>query len=454
VLSIFAGTALAAAPAFSGEIDPDFAVMLIDADSGTVLYQQHENDAIKPASTTKIMTCILALEHYPSLSDKVTIPPEGDWTNKSNDFSKLDLRNGEEITVEDLLYGMMLKSGDDAADAIAILIAGSIQGFVDMMNSKAQELDMTSTHFANAGGLDKEDPTVTVSDMAKLAIYAMKNQSFRDIVKTFSYDMEATNKQKARTVENTNELIDPESAYYYQNVTGIKTGSTPKAGGCIVSAASMNDMNLICLVYGEKPSEGTDRWKASKALYEYGFENYKTIDIASLLDKTESVQAQVENYTAEDIGKGLLEFKKPEPGTTYVTLEKATAEGLLNGTDTLEATPTFKEEPLQAPVKKDDVLGSVVYSSKATGEQIYNCDLIASREIIEAGSSGSPNGDTAVTTLPPTPPKKDPGEGSGGIWYWLIIPVALIAFLVFRLVTTRRNKRFRKRRPHYSYRIK
>ncbi len=453
VLGMFAGTALAAAPAYTGEIDTDFAVMLIDADSGRVLHQQHENDPIKPASTTKIMTCLVALEHYSTLSDKVTIPPEGDWTNKSNNFSKLHTRNGEEMTVKDLLYGMMLASGDDAADAIAILVAGSISGFVDMMNAKAQELGMTSTHFANAGGLDKEDPTVTVADMAKLSMNAMKNPDFRDIVKTFSYQMEETNKQKSRIVENTNVLLDPESNYYYENCTGIKTGSTPKAGGCIVSAASKNGMNLICLVYGESPSSNTERWKTSKALYEWGFENYSTIDVAPLLEAADPVQVQVENYSAEDSGKGMLEFKKPEAGTTFVTLDKTTADGLLNGTDKLVPTPTYNAElPLQAPVKKDDVLGTVTYSSEATGEVVCTLDLIASREIAEAGTV---SGETAVTTLPPTPPKKDPGQGGGSVWYWLIIPVGLIAFLVVRLITTKRSKRFKKRtRPHYSYRIK
>jgi D-alanyl-D-alanine carboxypeptidase (penicillin-binding protein 5/6) len=280
----------------------------------------------------------------------------------------------------------------------------------------------------------------------------MKNADFREIVKTFSYDMQATNKQSARTVENTNVLLDPENENYYQYATGIKTGSTPKAGGCIVSSASKNGMNLICLVYGEKPSEGTyERWKVSKALYEWGFETYKTIDVTPLLETAEPLQAQVENYAADDTGSGLLEFKKPEAGTTFVTLEAATAEGLISGTDKLIATPTYNSEPLQAPIKKDDVLGTVVYTSEATSEEVYRCDLIASRDVNEAGTT---SGETAVTTLPPTPPAKDPGQSSGAVWYWLIVPFALIAFLVVRLVTTRRSKRFRKRKPHYSYRIK
>jgi D-alanyl-D-alanine carboxypeptidase (penicillin-binding protein 5/6) len=301
--------------------------------------------------------------------------------------------------------------------------------------------------------VEEEGHYVTARDMAKLAAYAMKNSDFREMVKLFHYDMQATNKHQAQTIDNTNVLLDPENKDYYQYATGIKTGSTKAAGGCLVASATKNDMNLIALIFNDQTQDRSDRWKIAKNLFEQGFEKKKTIDIASLLEATETVQVQVENYAAEDTGAGLLEFKKPVAGTAYRTLDKATAEGLLNGTDSLVATPTYtKDLPLQAPIKKDDVLGTVAYTSKATGEQIYTCDLIASRDVFEAGSSSSGT-ETAVTTLPPTSPPKTPGE-SGSVWYWLIVPVALIAFLVFRLVTTRRSKRYKERRPHYSYRIK
>jgi D-alanyl-D-alanine carboxypeptidase len=212
-------------------------------------------------------------------------------------------------------------------------------------------------------------------------------------------------------------------------------------------------MNLICLVYGEKPSSDTDRWKISKDLFEYGFANYKTIDIASLLTGVPALQAQVQNYAANDSGDGLLEFKQPETGTTYVTLETNIAQGLLDVTDSLEAVPAYNTDPLSAPIYKDDMLGTVTYKSKATGVQVYTCDLIASRDVFEEGSQG----ETAVTTLPPTPTNKyeDLAE-NGGVWWWLLIPAALIVFLVVRILKTKKSKhRFkRKHRPHYSYRIK
>jgi D-alanyl-D-alanine carboxypeptidase (penicillin-binding protein 5/6) len=459
VLGMFAGTALAAAPAYTGEINPDIAAMLIDADSGRVLHEQRADEQVKPASTTKILTTIVALENS-SLTEEVIVPPEGDWTPKiSMGYSLLKIKKDEKITMKDLLYGMMLVSGDDAACAIAVHVGqktdpqNPMTAFMNMMNAKAQEIGMTSSAFKNPGGVEEEGHYVTARDMSKLAVYAMKSPDFKEMVKTFSYDMAATNKHPAQTIENTNVLLDAEDTSYYQYATGIKTGSTRAAGGCLVASATKNGMNLICLIFNDQTKDRSDRWKIAKGLFEWGFENYTTIDVAPYLEAAGPVQVEVENYSAEDSGKGMLEFKKPEAGTTYVTLEKATANGLTNGTDKLVATPTFNAElPLQAPIKKDDVLGTVTYSSEATGEAVCTLDLIASRDIAEAGTI---SGETAVTTLPPTPAKKDPGQGSGSVWYWLIIPIGLIVFLIVRLITTRRSKRFKKRtRPHYSYRIK
>lgn len=446
VLGIFAGTASAAAE-YTEPVAP-YAALLMDADSQQVLFQQHMDDVVEPASTTKILTCILALEKS-SPEDEVTITENAAGATGSS----LKLVTNEKVKMKDLLNGMMMVSGNDAAIAVAEHIGGSISGFADMMNAKAQEIGMTNSHFVTPHGMhtDEGDHHSTAHDMAILTLYALKNPQFVDIVKQSSYTMPADNKKGETNVPNTNKLLLSEDTYYYPNATGVKTGSTPAAGGCLVASASKDGMNLICLIYKDETSDESDRWKVAKNLFEWGFQNKKTIDVASLLDSAEPVQVQVENYSAEDTGKGLLEFKKPDAGTAFVTLEKATAEGLQNGTDSLVATPTYNAEPLQAPIEKDAVLGTVTYTSKATGEQVYSCDLIASREVAEAGTT---SGETAVTTLPPTQPIKDPGQGSGSVWYWLIIPVLLIGFLVFRLVTTRRSKRFKKRKPHYSYRIK
>jgi D-alanyl-D-alanine carboxypeptidase len=212
-------------------------------------------------------------------------------------------------------------------------------------------------------------------------------------------------------------------------------------------------MDLICLVYKDESSDENDRWNVAKKLFEWGFENKRTVDAASLLDTAEPARVQVENYAAGDTGTGLLEFKKPEAGTAYVTLDKTTAEALQSGTDSLVAAPAYtKDLPLQAPIKKGDVLGTVTYTSKASGEPVYTCDLVASRDVLEADSSTS-DIETVITTLPPVPDVNAAVQSKAEIWYWLIVPAALVTFLIIRLVTTRRGRRFKKR-IRYSYRIK
>ncbi|MGI5849133.1 MAG: D-alanyl-D-alanine carboxypeptidase family protein [Christensenellales bacterium] len=450
VLTLLMGTALAA-PEYSGDVDPSYAVMLIDVDSKQVLCEQRADDQIKPASTTKILTCILALEKC-SLDDIVKVGPEGDWTGSA--YSLLGTRNGEEIKLRDLLYGMMLASGNDAAATVAIHVAGSTEAFSQMMNNKAQELGMTGSHFINPHGVDKDNHYVTARDMSKLVLYAMKNQQFREIVKTPTYDMPSTNVNRAKTIENTNFLLIKDKPEYFRYANGIKTGSTPDAGGCLVASASKDDMNLIALVYGDQTADRSDRWRIAKDLFEWGFDRFETVELATLLKTAEPVQIQVENYAADDAGDGLLEFKRPEVASTYVTLEKTTVQGILDGTDSIDSKPSYmKDLPLRAPISEGDILGTVTYSSKATEEIIFIDNLIASRDVFEAGSIGG----TAVATLPPTVPEEIlTRKDNASVWLWLLIPGGLIVFLVIRLFTVnkRKRRRFKRRKPHYSYRIR
>ncbi len=450
VLMFTAGTVLAA-PEFTGNTDPDDpnVVMLIDGNSGKLLHTNgHEDDQVYPASTTKIMTCILALEKG-NLSDTVTVSRNA----AGQGGQALHIVEDEEIVLEDLLSATMMWSGNDAATAIAEHIAGSVEDFVSMMNQKAQELGMNSTNFANASGLHDDNHVVTGSDMAILARYAMQNETFRKIVNRSEYTIPRTNKRSEQTYDNTNHLMlkEEEPDDYYEYANGIKTGDTPKAGRCLVASATKNDMNLICLIYGDEGND--DRWSLAKELFDWGFDNYETVDVSSLIESVEPVQVQVENYAPTDTGEGLLEFRKPDAASVYITLEKDDAQALIDGTDEITATPSFDVElPLKAPINEGDVLGTVTYSSKATGEELFTDNLVAARNVFETGSSGG----TAVATMPPAAPEKVEPEGSGGVWFWLLIPTALIAFLIIRVLTVRRSKsRFKRRhKPHYSYKIK
>ena len=449
ILMLFMSTAMAA-PEYTGEVNVNTAILL-DADSGQILYETDNiDDQIAPASTTKIMTCILALEKS-SLDDVVTVGSEGDWSNSK--YSLLGTKNGEEIVMKDLLYGMMLVSGNDAACAVAVHVAGSVEAFVQMMNDKAEELGMTNTHFANPHGTDDEEHYVTARDMATLTLYAVQNEDFMDIVGTESYDMPATNANSARTVDNTNHLLNPdEEEYYYRYATGIKTGSTPNAGKCLVASATKDDMNLICLIYGDETEYGSERWSTAEELFNWGFDEFKTVKLSVLLDNTEQAQLQVNNYAASDENDGILVFDTPD---VYVTAAESVIQDIIDGTDSVQIS--YSTDSIEAPVTEGEVLGTVTYSSAATGDEIYSGDLIASREILASGTEADASGGTAVATLPPTVPEEIvTKEDNASVWYWLLIPGGLIVFLVVRLLTVnkRKRKRFKSRRPHYSYKIK
>lgn len=453
-LSLFAANALAftdytGATQYTGEVNAT-AVMLFDADSGTILYQKNIDQQIEPASTTKILTLIVALENS-NPDDVVTISSKAAGTGGST----CDLKANEQVVMKDLLSGMMMKSGNDAALAVAEHVGDSVDGFISMMNDTAQRIGMTNSHFVTPHGLHNEEHITTARDMATLTLYAMQNPQFAEIVKRASYTMPATNKRSAtREAKNTNQLLQPDEANYYQYATGIKTGSTPYAEDCLVSSASKDGMNLICLVF-KAPYETNVRWTLTKSLFDWGFENFETVDVATLIEKAEPVQATVENAAAND--SGVLDFNAPELGAAFMTLDKATVDGILNGTDSIIVEKVLNSDPLQAPIVKDDVVGTVTYKSASTGTVLYTGTLIASRDVLKLGSEPGASGETAVETQEPMLPETVTNNKDGsGIWWWLLLPGALIAFLVIRLLTVnqRKRKRFKHRQPHYSYKIK
>ena len=445
----FAGSVLAAAPQYDGEVAP-YAVMLVDAASGYEMYAKNKDERIEPASTTKIMTCILALESGLGMDTKVTVSEDASDARGSS----LDLEEDEIVELGDLLHGMMMVSGNDAAIAVAEAVSGDVAKFADLMNSKAQALGMNNTHFVNPHGMHDEEHVTTASDMAKLMQYAMKNPAFMEIIDRESYTMPQSNKQSQKVKNNTNSIMLSGKDAYYPYATGGKTGSTEQAGGCLVVSASNDDMNLICLIFKDDSSNGKNRWPLAKNLFDFGFNNYVTIDLQQLLNKAEPVKVQIENFASTDENDGLLVFEGPQSPGTYATIDKELAEGILNGTDSIEAVPEYTST-LQAPILKGDVLGTVTYRSKSTGDEIHTGNLIATRDVLQAGAEPDASGGTAVTVVQPVN-IEEIKKSDGNVLYWLIIPAGLIVFLVVRLltVTRRKRKRFSKKRPHYSYRIK
>ena len=239
--------------------------IIYERSSGTILFGKNENEKRKMASTTKIMTAIIVIEKS-NLEDIVTISKKAAVTGGS----RLGLHTDDKISVHDLLYGLLLCSGNDAAVALAEYVAGDISNFANLMNSKTSELGLTSTHFVTPHGLDNDDHYTTAYELALITNYALKNETFRNIVSTKNYNVSINGYSK--NLSNTNELLGNLNGVY-----GVKTGFTNGANRCLVTSVKRNNMDLICIVLGADTKK--DRTKDSCQLIEYAFQNYEMVDI-------------------------------------------------------------------------------------------------------------------------------------------------------------------------------
>ncbi|MDD3335289.1 MAG: peptidoglycan-binding protein [Eubacteriales bacterium] len=240
--------------------------IVMDVPSGDALFEVNSDEILYPASTTKIMTLLLALESG-GLSNTVTIPDEA--ADVAKDSSLVPVVPGETMTKLDLLYGLMIRSGNDAAKAVAVLEAGSIDAFVERMNQKAAELQMSNTHFANPHGYHDPDHYSTARDLALAARAGLTDPTFCQIVSCLRYTLPATDKREALTIENNYEIFNPESPYYLSYAAGVKSGYTSLAGFCYVGAAQKNGRTLIAVLMGA-PSRNR-AWMDLQKLFEYGF---------------------------------------------------------------------------------------------------------------------------------------------------------------------------------------
>ncbi len=247
------------------------AAVLMEVETGRVLYEKNPHKKMPMASTTKIMTAILALENS-HLSDVVTVSPSASGIEGSS----LYLAAGEQLTMEQLLYGLMLRSGNDAATAIAEHLADSVDEFAEMMNRKAREIGAMNTNFMNPHGLHHEQHYTTAYDLALISAYAMKNTTFREIVSTKYHKIPWEGQPWDRVLMNKNALL-----WNYEGANGIKTGYTRASGRCLASAALRNDMQLVAVVLNCQP------WfDDSTAILNYGFVNY---EMKKLFEKGEVV---------------------------------------------------------------------------------------------------------------------------------------------------------------------
>lgn len=341
------------------------ACVVIDRKTNSVLFGKNENSKKKMASTTKIMTATIIIEKC-NLTDTIEISKKAAGTGGS----RLGLKTGDKITVLDLLYGLMLRSGNDAAVALAEYAGGDINGFAELMNAKALELGLTNTHFETPHGLDSNEHYTTAYELALLSNYALNNPTFAKIVGTKNYTITINGSPK--DLSNTNELLGNMEGVY-----GIKTGFTNGANRCLVTACKKNNMDIICVVLGADTKKF--RTIDSIKLINYVFNNFVVYDLESFVNKNFE-DWKKDNLNTFIINKGLSQdvFLNIENlDISKVPIRK----DLINSFEMkVECQKYFK-----APVKGNSSIGNIVISN--SGKKIAKCNISIMNNIDKKNSS-------------------------------------------------------------------
>lgn len=331
--------------------------IVYDRISKSMIIGKNEDVKSAMASTTKIMTTIVILEKA-NLNEKVTVSAKAGGTGGS----RLGLKRGDKASVRDLLYGLMLRSGNDAAVALAEHVGGSVKGFAELMNEKAIELGLTNTHFVTPHGLDDANHYTTALELAKLTDYAMNNETFAKIVGTKSTTIYINN--QSRQINNTNELLG-----VLNGVVGVKTGFTNNAGRCLVTETKRNNMDIITIVLGADTKK--DRTKDSVNLIEYTFSKYKMYNLEEQIIKEFNKWKNI-NEKRILIIKG----KTSNPKLALGAIEKATIPICDN--DKIEYSINALTE-VEAPVEQWNVMGTLTV--KINGEILENIDIVNVNEV-------------------------------------------------------------------------
>lgn len=335
-------------------------VILMEESTGTILYEKNSDEAHYPASITKIMTTLLALENG-NLSDMVTF---SDDAINNTEGSGIARDYGEQMTLEQCLYGVMLESANECAYAVAEHVGGTVENFVDMMNAKAKELGCTNTHFANPHGLQDENHYTTAHDMALIAQAAYQNETFRIIIGTKMYTIPPTNKHAEETVlRNHHDMLctyhNANRKYLYPYCVGGKTGYTATANSTLVTYAEKDGMTLICVVMNtQSPNQFID----TVNLFDYAFDNFQVLNVAEN-DTNYSAETTVDNGNLDNI----------EP---FVELDK-------DAVIVLPKTAEFSDTSSSVEYNDSDpeIAGSITYTY--AGRNVGKADIKTTGVVVE-----------------------------------------------------------------------
>lgn len=413
----------------------------VDASTGRVLFSKEADRKIYPASTTKVMTALLALENL-EMDQTVTVSK-----NCLVGESSIYLQEGETITVRELLYGLLLKSGNDAGVALAEAVAGSVSDFADMMNERAAELGCVNTHFTNPHGLPDENHYTTAEDYYKVFLAAMEHEEFLEIIQTPRYTIHAKEPdgtEREYSFPNSNRMLPgTDDEFSYEYMIGGKTGYTDSAQSAFVSLSEKDGLRVVTVVFGST-TEG--KWIDTRRLADYVFSCYSTVSLKDLCQGN-PLTVQVQN--AADPNDATLELSiagTESDGACSLLCSSAEADDI-EANFSQYATVTYPEGGVTAPVQQGTVVGQLHFTYDGMDEIVL--DLVANRTIAAVitsqeptatpiGQSVSESGVTVVTT-------DISQQGWSPLYLLVIIPVVLFFILVVWLIAEVRRARKHRR---------
>lgn len=341
--------------------------MLVSMDTGEILYSKNETDKVYPASITKIMTALLMLESEKFNPDaKIAMTKEVLTMILGTGSVVSNLKAGEEITQKDLLYYVLMSSAGDCTYLAAQYYAGSVENFVAAMNSKAKKLGLKGTNYTNPIGLHDDNHYTTVKDIYTLTTYALKNPTFKEVCETPRYIVNKTNFSSKRTLSTTNFLQDNTTNYYYTYAKGVKTGFTDEAGRCLVSTASYNGYNYMCILMGCPTNLGVRReFIESRDLYKWAFNNFEFKEVATSDNPVCEIGVELSmdrDYLPLYIEKGFVSVLPKQADESTIIIE-----------------PHLVSDSVEAPIKKGQKLGTadIIYAEKVIGK----VDLVATEDV-------------------------------------------------------------------------
>ena len=335
--------------------------ILMDAASGEILFDKNADQKMFPASITKLMTILLALEHG-ELTDEITFSHNAIYSIEPGS-AHIAIQEGETLTLEQVLRAIILRSANEASNGVAEYVDGSIEAFAKHMTARAKELGCKNTNFLNANGLHNENHYTTAHDMALIAKELLKHEEYRSMMSETYYEIQPTNKQtEVRYLHGQHQMLNENSLYYYKDAIGGKTGFTSEALNTLVTYAERDGMELIAVVM---KCNGAEHYTDTASLFDYGFTHYESVKILSAADHTATVKV-METYNEKAVERGTITVAPAED--VYHTLPK--------GTDISDITVEKDlPESIEAPVKAGQTVGTLNISLH--GEVLKTVDLVS-----------------------------------------------------------------------------